>query len=220
MTKAIPDGMHTVTPHLVCAGAAAAIEFYKKAFGATETARIPGPNGKLMHASVRIGDSTVMLVDEMPEHGALGPKSLKGSCVSLHLYVDDADAFAAVGGIRLCRLRGDGRPRFRLGRLLSDAGPTKGEKQKQSDRGTAYGWSRNLDCNARCHARPSNVAAKGCLVVMPRPGTYGCFVTSMGLSGWFERTMLRVQRPEHQAVPLFDLHREKPHAGRCRTRRQ
>jgi len=95
MTKAIPDGMHTVTPHLVCAGAAAAIEFYKKAFGATETARIPGPNGKLMHASVRIGDSTVMLVDEMPEHGALGPKSLKGSCVSLHLYVDDADAFAA-----------------------------------------------------------------------------------------------------------------------------
>ena len=80
--SAIPNGMHTVTPHLVCAGAAEAIEFYKKAFNATETSRLPGPNGRLMHASIRIGDSTVMLVDEMPEHGALGPKSLKGSPVS------------------------------------------------------------------------------------------------------------------------------------------
>jgi uncharacterized glyoxalase superfamily protein PhnB len=87
--------MHTVTPHLVCAGAADAIEFYKKAFGATETSRMPGPGGKLMHASVRIGDSTVMLVDEMPEHGTLGPKALKGTPVVIHLYVEDADAFAA-----------------------------------------------------------------------------------------------------------------------------
>ena len=93
--KAIPNGMHTVTPHLVCAGAAEAIEFYKKAFNATVTSRLPGPNGRLMHASVRIGDSTVMLVDEMPEHGALGPKSLKGSPVTIHLYVDDVDAVAA-----------------------------------------------------------------------------------------------------------------------------
>jgi hypothetical protein len=77
--SSIPNGMHTVTPHLVCAGAAEAIEFYKKAFNATETSRLPGPNGRLVHASIRIGDSTVMLVDEMPEHGALGPKSLKGS---------------------------------------------------------------------------------------------------------------------------------------------
>jgi len=93
--KAIPNGMHTVTPHLICAGAAEAIEFYKKAFNAIETSRLPGPNGRLMHASVRIGDSTVMLVDEMPEHGALGPKSLKGSPVTIHLYVDDVDAVAA-----------------------------------------------------------------------------------------------------------------------------
>jgi PhnB protein len=92
--KAIPDGMHTVTPRLVCAGAAEAIEFYKKAFNATETSRLPGPNGRLMHASLRIGDSTGMLVDEMPEHGALGPKSLKGSPVTIHLYVDDADTVA------------------------------------------------------------------------------------------------------------------------------
>ena len=90
-----PEGMHSVTPHLICAGAAKAIEFYKDAFGAVEQARLPGPDGRLMHAAIRIGDSTVMLVDEMPEWGALGPKSLKGSPVTIHLYVDDADAFVA-----------------------------------------------------------------------------------------------------------------------------
>jgi PhnB protein len=89
----IPQGMHSVTPHLVCAGAAKAIEFYKQAFGAQEGARLPGPDGRLMHASVKIGDSQVMLVDEMPEWGALGPKSLKGTPVTIHLYVEDVDAF-------------------------------------------------------------------------------------------------------------------------------
>ncbi|MBL8525070.1 MAG: VOC family protein [Betaproteobacteria bacterium] len=92
--KPIPDGMRTVTPHLVCAGAAAAIEFYKKAFGAEEIMRMPGMGDKLMHAQIRIGDSAVMLVDEMPEWGALGPKMLKGSPVTIHLFVEDADAFA------------------------------------------------------------------------------------------------------------------------------
>ena len=91
----IPQGMHSVTPHLICAGAAKAIEFYKEAFGAEEGARLPGPDGRLMHASVKIGDSQVMLVDEMPEWGALGPKSLKGSPVTIHLYVDDVDAVVA-----------------------------------------------------------------------------------------------------------------------------
>ena len=91
----IPEGMHTVSPHLICAGAGDAIDFYKKAFGATETSRMPGPGGKLMHASIRIGDSAVMLVDEMPEWGSLGPKVLKGSPVVIHLYVDDVDAFTA-----------------------------------------------------------------------------------------------------------------------------
>ncbi len=93
--KAIPDGMHSVTPHLVCAGAAKAIEFYKKAFGAVEGARLPGADGKLMHASIRIGDSCVMLADEYPEMGSVGPKALKGSPVTIHLYVEDADATAA-----------------------------------------------------------------------------------------------------------------------------
>lgn len=91
--KPVPDGMHTVTPHLVCAGASDAIEFYKKAFNAVEQGRIPGADGKLIHAIVRIGDSAVMLVDEFPEFGALGPKLLKGSPVTLHLYVENVDAF-------------------------------------------------------------------------------------------------------------------------------
>ncbi|MDI1260983.1 VOC family protein [Aquabacterium sp.] len=93
--KAIPDGMHSLTPHLVCAGAADAIEFYKKAFNAIELARLPGPDGKLMHALVRIGDSMVMLVDEFPQWGTFGPKALKGSPVVLHLYVEDVDAQVA-----------------------------------------------------------------------------------------------------------------------------
>lgn len=91
--KPIPDGMRSVTPHLVCAGAAAAIEFYKKAFGATEMARLPGPEGKLMHAMIKIGDSFVMLVDEMPDWGSLGPLARKGTSVTLHLYVEDANRF-------------------------------------------------------------------------------------------------------------------------------
>lgn len=90
--KPIPEGMHTVTPHLTCAGAADAIEFYKKAFGAIELARMPGPGGKLMHAMIKIGDSPVMLVDEFPEWGGAGPKTLKGTPVTIHLQVADADA--------------------------------------------------------------------------------------------------------------------------------
>lgn len=91
--KPIPDGMHSVTPHLVCAGAAEAIEFYKKAFNAVEVGRLAGPQEKLMHAMIRIGDSGVMLADEFPDFGSFGPKSLKGSPVTIHLYVEDVDAF-------------------------------------------------------------------------------------------------------------------------------
>jgi uncharacterized glyoxalase superfamily protein PhnB len=93
--KAIPDGMHSVTPFLVCAGASDAIAFYKKAFGATERSRLPGPGGRLMHACIQIGDSSVMLADEMPECGGFGPKALNGSPVTIHLYVDDVDAVIA-----------------------------------------------------------------------------------------------------------------------------
>ena len=93
--KKIPEGMHSITPHLVCAGAAKAIDFYKQAFGATEVGRLPGPDGRLMHAAMKIGDSTVMLADEMPEWGSLGPKALKGSPVTIHIYVEDVDALVA-----------------------------------------------------------------------------------------------------------------------------
>lgn len=93
--KHLPEGMHSLTPHLVCHDASAAIEFYKSAFGAVETMRLPGPGGKLMHAALRIGDSTLMLVDQNPEWGALGPKLLKGSPVTIHLYVPDVDATVA-----------------------------------------------------------------------------------------------------------------------------
>jgi uncharacterized glyoxalase superfamily protein PhnB len=88
----IPKYMHTITPHLVCEGAADAIEFYKKAFNAVETVRMPSANGRLMHASLTIGDSVIMLADDFPEHGGLGPKALKGSPVTLHMYVLDTDA--------------------------------------------------------------------------------------------------------------------------------
>ncbi len=90
--NAIPQGMNTITPHLICAGAAEAIEFYKRAFNATEMGRLAGPDGKLMHGAVRIGDSVVMLMDEFPQFGAMSPKTLKGTPVSVHLYVDNADA--------------------------------------------------------------------------------------------------------------------------------
>ncbi|MEW6345168.1 MAG: VOC family protein [Paraburkholderia sp.] len=89
--KPIPEGMHSLTPHLVCAGAAEAIRFYAEAFGAVEQFRLPGPQGKLMHACVKIGDSMLMLVDEMADCGMLGPRSLKGSPVSIHLYVTNVD---------------------------------------------------------------------------------------------------------------------------------
>ena len=94
-TSKIPAGMTAVTPHLVVAGAAQAIEFYKKAFGATEEARLAGPDGKIMHACLRIGGAAIMLVDEMPQCGALGPKSINGSPVTIHLFVDDVDAVFA-----------------------------------------------------------------------------------------------------------------------------
>lgn len=89
--KPIPAGMHSLTPYLVCADASAAIAFYQKAFGATELTRLAGPDGKIMHAQIRIGDSAVMLTEESPQHNMMGPKALKNTPVSLYFYVDDAD---------------------------------------------------------------------------------------------------------------------------------
>ena len=84
-------GMHSVTPHMVCAGGGDAIDFYKKAFNAEEIARFQTPQGKLMHSCIRIGDSLIMIADEFPEWGSLGPNALKGSSVTIHLNVADTD---------------------------------------------------------------------------------------------------------------------------------
>lgn len=86
--------LNTVTPHLVCSDASAAIDFYVKAFGATELMRLEGPDGRLWHGCVRIGNSAVMLADEFPEMGSRGPKALKGTPVTIHLNVEDVDALA------------------------------------------------------------------------------------------------------------------------------
>jgi uncharacterized glyoxalase superfamily protein PhnB len=87
------DSTYGLAPHLVCAGAGDAIDFYVKAFGATEMIRLPGADGKLMHAAISINGSTVMLVDEMLEHGIKSPKTLGGTPVTIHLGVPDVDAF-------------------------------------------------------------------------------------------------------------------------------
>jgi PhnB protein len=90
--KPIPEGYHSVTPYLSVDGAAGAIEFYKKAFGATEVIRMPAPGGKVGHAEVEIAGSRIMLADEYPDMGFRSPKVFGGSPVSLHLYVEDVDA--------------------------------------------------------------------------------------------------------------------------------
>ncbi|MEI8379042.1 MAG: VOC family protein [Planctomycetota bacterium] len=94
-SEPIPEGMRSLTPHLVCADAIQAIEFYKQAFGAVEVMKMLAPNGQLVHAGLRIGDSMLMLAEECPEWGSLGPKSLKGSPVVIHLMVPDVDATVA-----------------------------------------------------------------------------------------------------------------------------
>jgi len=94
MIENLPAGMHVLSPHLVCAGAGAAIDFYKAAFGATELARLAAPDGKLMHGCISLNGSSVMLVDENPSFGLLSPKALGGTPVTIHLVVEDADAAA------------------------------------------------------------------------------------------------------------------------------
>jgi PhnB protein len=88
----IPEGYHTVPPYLVTANADKAIEFYKEAFGAKELVRLPSPDGKVMHAEIKIGDSPVMLSDECPDWDALSPLARGGTTVSIVLYVEDVDA--------------------------------------------------------------------------------------------------------------------------------
>jgi PhnB protein len=104
--KPIPEGFHNVTPYLHVRGAAAAIDFYKKVFGATEIMRMPGSNGKIVHAEIRIGDSIVMLADENPPAGIMSPQTVGGYSVGLHVYVENVDAViqkAVESGAKLLR---------------------------------------------------------------------------------------------------------------------
>lgn len=90
--KPIPDGYHTATPYLIVNDGAKAIEFYKKAFGASELMRMLGPDGRVGHAEIKIGDSPIMLADEFPDMGFKSPKTLGGCAISLMLYLPDVDA--------------------------------------------------------------------------------------------------------------------------------
>jgi PhnB protein len=104
--KPVPDGYHSAMPYLIVDGAAKALEFYTRVFGATERMRMPGPGGKIGHAEVTIGDSVIMLADEHPEMGARGPRAFGGAAVSVVLYVPDVDRTvdaAVAAGARLLR---------------------------------------------------------------------------------------------------------------------
>jgi PhnB protein len=90
--QSVPEGYHTATPYLVVRDASLAIDFYTRAFGATELFRMPGPGGRIPHAELQIGDSRIMLSDESPEMGSRSPQTLGGTGSSVFLYVDDADA--------------------------------------------------------------------------------------------------------------------------------
>ena len=92
--KKLPDGHNNVSAYLIVDGGERALEFYKKAFGATELFRHRAPDGKIGHAEIRIGDTVVMLADEFPDHDAYAPKKFGGSPISLHVYVEDVDAVA------------------------------------------------------------------------------------------------------------------------------
>jgi PhnB protein len=104
--KAIPDGYQGATPYLCVKDAAKALEFYKKAFGAEEMARMGEPGGKIGHAEIKIGEAIIMLADEFPDYGVLSPQSIGGTSVSIMVYVEDVDGFvnkAVAAGAKVLR---------------------------------------------------------------------------------------------------------------------
>jgi len=104
--KPMPEGYHTVTPYLIVKGGSAAIAFYQEAFGAKEVMRLEMPGGRIGHAELQIGDSRIMLADEHPELQALSPKTIGGSPITLHVYVENSDATverAVAAGAKLIR---------------------------------------------------------------------------------------------------------------------
>ncbi len=135
-TTYIAKGYHTVTPHLIVKDAARAIDFYKRAFGATERGRMAGPDGKIMHAEVTIGDSIVMLADEQPQCTARSPQSIGGTSVHLYVYVQDADAVfnqAVAAGARVERPVADQFYGDRSGMLIDPFGHSWGIATHKQD---------------------------------------------------------------------------------------
>jgi PhnB protein len=126
--KPIPDGYYSATPYLIIKDATRALEFYKKAFGATELMRMPGPDGRLLHAEIKIGNSPIMLADDMPEMARMGtrnPQALGDSSVMIALYVDDVDAVASQAVAAGAKLLIPVKDQFygdRSGRLLDPFG--------------------------------------------------------------------------------------------------
>jgi len=125
VVQPIPDGYHTVTPYLIVNAGAEALEFYRQAFGAVERERMADASGKIHHAEFSIGESRVMLADENRELGALGPETIGGSPVSIHLYVGDVDAVVAravAAGARLARPVADQFYGDRVGGIIDPFG--------------------------------------------------------------------------------------------------
>jgi len=123
--KPIPDGYRSVTPYLFVRGAARAIEFYKNAFGAIERVRMPGPDGKIGHAELQIGDSMIMLADENPQNQAKSPETLGGAASSLVLYVENVDSIvdkAVNAGAKIVRPVADQFYGDRMGSIVDPFG--------------------------------------------------------------------------------------------------
>jgi PhnB protein len=123
--KPIPEGYNSVTPYLFVKGAASVIDYYKNVFGAKERMRMPGPNGRIMHAELEIGDSIVMLADENPQVGAKSPETVGGASSSLHVYVEDVDSTAkkaVSGGAKLVRPVKDEFYGDRIGTIIDPFG--------------------------------------------------------------------------------------------------
>jgi len=123
--KAVPEGYHTATPYLVVKGAAKAIDFYKKVFGATEDMRMDDPSGRIGHAELKIGDSHIMLADEYPEMKFRSPEAYGGSPVSILLYVQDVDATVALAVANGAKLEREVKDQFygdRMGQIVDPFG--------------------------------------------------------------------------------------------------
>jgi PhnB protein len=131
--RPVPEGIHTLTPHIVVRGAARAAEWYAEALGAEEQSRIPVPGGKLMSVELRFGDSTVMVADEFPEMGVLSPESVGGAYGTLHLATEDVDALweRAVGaGAEVLHPLGDTFWGDRFGQIVDPFGHRWGVAQR------------------------------------------------------------------------------------------